>query len=33
VRGERGERLYARGPSFEQLAALRERLAAALASR
>jgi glycerol-3-phosphate O-acyltransferase len=32
-KGERGERLYARGPSFEQLAALRERLAAALASR
>jgi glycerol-3-phosphate O-acyltransferase len=31
--GDRGERLYGRGPSFEELAALRERLAAALASR
>jgi glycerol-3-phosphate O-acyltransferase len=31
--GERGERSYGRGPSFEELAGLRERLAAALASR
>ncbi|HEX2484295.1 MAG TPA: 1-acyl-sn-glycerol-3-phosphate acyltransferase [Myxococcota bacterium] len=30
---ERGERTYARGPSFDELAALRERLAAALTSR
>jgi glycerol-3-phosphate O-acyltransferase len=32
-RGEKGERLYSRGPAHEQLAALRERLAAALAAR
>jgi len=32
-RGDRGERLYARGAAFEELAGLRERLAAALACR